>query len=258
VQEGRLVQGYFYYQLKVSPRYKHLRALLAEAGTAYASTARETMARTLAGSALVILLAFGTIGLLFQRSRAKGRKLAEQNERLIELDRMKDSFVAAVSHELRTPLTSILGYMELLEEGDAGELTSEQAQFAAVVTRNAERLLRLVGDLLFVAQTDAGKVSLDRTSVDLAGVATESVQAARPFAEDKGVTLRLAVEPLPLLLGDRARLAQVADNLVSNAVKFTPAGGDVEARDAHPALGEPGHVDAPQLPHPSGDDGDAA
>jgi len=79
VREGRLVQGYFHYQLKVSPRYEYLRALLAEAGTAYASTARETMARTLAGSALVILLAFGTIGLLFQRSRAKGRRLAEQN-----------------------------------------------------------------------------------------------------------------------------------------------------------------------------------
>ena len=86
-------------------------------------------------------------------------RLAEQNERLLELDRMKDEFVALVSHELRTPLTSILGYLELIREEEAGPVNDEQSEFLAIVSRNADRLLRLVGDLLTVAQIEAGQAA---------------------------------------------------------------------------------------------------
>ncbi|HEY7004037.1 MAG TPA: PAS domain S-box protein [Gaiellaceae bacterium] len=158
------------------------------------------------------------------------REVELRNERLLELDRLKDEFVALVSHELRTPLTSIRGYLELVLDEEAGPVTDDQRQFLAVVERNANRLLDLVGDLLFLAQIEAGKLSLDVRSVDLAAVAAESVETARPLAEDKGITLTLATSPVPLLSGDRARLAQLLDNLISNAVKFTPAGGRVDVR----------------------------
>ena len=157
-------------------------------------------------------------------------ELGEQNERLRELDRLKDEFVALVSHELRTPLTSIRGYLELVLDGEAGDLTDDQREFLGIVERNAHRLLALVGDLLFLAQVEAGKLSLELGAVDLSSLAAETVETARPLAEEKGVTLTLASGPLPLLAGDRIRLAQLLDNLVSNGVKFTPSGGRVDVR----------------------------
>jgi PAS domain S-box-containing protein len=163
-------------------------------------------------------------------AEAAQRDLFAQNERLRELDRLKDEFIALVSHELRTPLTSIRGYTELLLDGEAGDLTDEQRQFLGVVERNSHRLLHLVGDLLFLAQVEAGKLVLDVDGLDLAAVASESVETARPQAEAKEITLTLATGPVPLVAGDRARIAQLLDNLVSNAVKFTPEGGRVDVR----------------------------
>jgi signal transduction histidine kinase len=160
------------------------------------------------------------------------RTLAEQNERLRELDRLKDEFISLVSHELRTPLTSIRGYLELLLEGGAGPLSADQARFLGVVDRNSKRLMHLVGDLLFLAQIEAGKLALELTEVDLDEIVSESVEAAKPLADEKGITLSSSVEPVPSMFGDRSRLAQVLDNLVSNALKFTPDGGSVSVRVA--------------------------
>jgi PAS domain S-box-containing protein len=183
------------------------------------------------------LVGFATIAQdIAKRKRAEEERerllheLEDQNERLRELDRLKDEFVALVSHELRTPLTSIRGYLELVLEGEAGDLTDDQRQFLGVVERNAHRLLALVGDLLFLAQIEAGRLSLDVGAVDLSAIAAESVETARPIAEEKGITLTLATGPLALVAGDRARLAQLLDNLISNGVKFTPAGGRVDVR----------------------------
>ncbi len=163
-------------------------------------------------------------------AEAAQRDLSAQNERLRELDRLKDEFIALVSHELRTPLTSIRGYTELMLDGEVGELTDEQRQFLGVVERNSHRLLHLVGDLLFLAQVEAGKLVLDVDTFDLGAVASESVETARPQAEAKEITLTLATGPVPLIAGDRARIAQLLDNLVSNAVKFTPDKGRVDVR----------------------------
>jgi PAS domain S-box-containing protein len=183
------------------------------------------------------LVGFATIAQdITKRKRAEEERerllheLEDQNERLRELDRLKDEFVALVSHELRTPLTSIRGYLELVLEGEAGDLTDDQRQFLGVVERNAHRLLALVGDLLFLAQIEAGRLSLEVGAVDLSAIAAESVETARPIAEEKGITLTLATGPLALVAGDRARLAQLLDNLISNGVKFTPAGGRVDVR----------------------------
>jgi PAS domain S-box-containing protein len=151
-------------------------------------------------------------------------ELAAQNERLRELDRLKDDFVASVSHELRTPLTSIRGYLELVR--DDGGLDEEQERMLAIVDRNAARLLRLVSDLLFVAQLDAGTLTLERERVDLAALAGEAIEAARPRADGASVELELDADQV-IVDGDRSRLGQVFDNLLSNAIKFTPAGGRV-------------------------------
>jgi PAS domain S-box-containing protein len=146
-------------------------------------------------------------------------------------ERLKDEFFALVSHELRTPLTSIAGYLELLTDDDAeGELDSIQRQFLGVVERNARRLQRLVGDLLFVAQFEAGKLSLDMGRVRIADVASEAIESAGPRAADLGLDLQLHVDDVPEITGDAGRLGQSVDNLVSNALKFTPSGGKVEVR----------------------------
>jgi signal transduction histidine kinase len=163
-------------------------------------------------------------------AEAARRAMAEQNKRLLELDRLKDEFLSLVSHELRTPLTSIRGYLDLVLDEEAGELNDEQRRFLQAVERNSGRLLRLVGDLLFVAQADAGRLSLERAKVDLAELASHCVEGAAPAATEKSVTLVLRVDQVPALVGDRGRLAQVLDNLVSNALKFTPEGGTVEVR----------------------------
>jgi PAS domain S-box-containing protein len=141
-------------------------------------------------------------------------------------ERMKDQFVSLVSHELRTPLTSILGYLELvLDDPGLGE---ESRAHLGTVERNAQRLLRLVGDLLFTAQVDAGRFSLQPEDVDLAGVVRAAEETVRVTAAASGVEVVVDVPDGGLVVhGDAVRLGQACDNLVSNAVKFTPAGGRV-------------------------------
>jgi PAS domain S-box-containing protein len=152
-------------------------------------------------------------------------ELERQNDQLRQFDRLKDEFIALVSHELRTPLTSIRGYLELITEDQ--NLTAEQTRFLDTIDRNAQRLQRVVGDLLFVAQVEAGKLSLEDGDVDLNTVAEEAVQAAQPSAAAKSITLVVELGEPPAIRGDRARLAQVLDNFISNAIKFTPTGGHV-------------------------------
>ena len=150
------------------------------------------------------------------------RKYAE-----MEADRLKDEFFALVSHELRTPLTSIIGYLELIIE-DNDDLDATTTRFLTVIERNSRRLHRLVGDLLFVAQVEAGKLQLEHVEVSLPSVIDACVVAAAPRAESGGVALKARTEDVGTALGDPDRLGQVLDNLVSNAIKFTPEGGTVD------------------------------
>ncbi|MGN6371686.1 MAG: sensor histidine kinase [Solirubrobacteraceae bacterium] len=149
---------------------------------------------------------------------------------LLKAERVKNEFFALVSHELRTPLTSIIGYIDLVQTEEAGEVSERQARYLGVIDRNARRLMRLVGDLLFVAQVEAGTLSLERGEVDLGTVAAEAVEAARPHADGKGVLLTLDTQPVELHDADRDRLGQLLDNLLTNALKFTDEGGRVEVR----------------------------
>jgi PAS domain S-box-containing protein len=155
----------------------------------------------------------------------------EQNERLLKLDRMKDEFIALVSHELRTPLTSICGYLELLLHDDVlADLAATQVSWLEVIDRNAERLLRLVEDLLITAQANAGNLTLEKGELDIVAIIAQAVEASTPVATARGIALNCSTEPLPAADGDRLRIGQVIDNLVSNALKFTPAGGTIDVR----------------------------
>ena len=156
--------------------------------------------------------------------------VSTQNEMLAEADRMKDELISVVSHDLRTPLTSIMGYLELVMNEEAGPLNSEQQQFLEVVRRSADRLLTLVNDLLFISRTETGSLALDLTEVDLGAVAIEAIEGLQPKAAQVGVELTLEADPIPAVLADRARMTEVLENLLTNALKFTPSGGSVEVR----------------------------
>jgi len=150
---------------------------------------------------------------------------AEAARRLRELDRMKDSFLANVSHELRTPLSSIRGYLELLLDDDHDATTARR--FLSVMQRNADRLLRLIDDLLLVAGLHDDGLNLDRGEIDLADLAYQLVHASRPLAEHRNITLIEHTDQPVRALGDPRRLSQALSHLLFNALKFTPNGGRV-------------------------------
>jgi len=183
-----------------------------------------------ASAALFGLVLIRMTGLMHRHAEAVQRE-ADRTAELAaaaESAKAKDQFVSQVSHELRTPLTSIRGFLAMLLDDDAeGVSAAERDEYLTVIDRNAGRLLRLVEDLLFVAQMDEGRFVLDKTDFDLVEVLAEAVEAARPLADKRQVDLRDHSEATLRLLGDRDRVAQVIDNLLSNALKFTPEGGEV-------------------------------
>ncbi len=151
--------------------------------------------------------------------------------RAAEVARLKDEFVGAVSHELRTPLSSILGYLELIEDDETRPLDPEHRKFLGIIQRNARRLAKLVGDLLFTAKVEAGQFPLEPRIGMLLPVVTAAVDSARPTADQAGIELVLHTPPeIAEFRFDPERIGQTLDNLLSNALKFTPAGGRVEVR----------------------------
>lgn len=150
-------------------------------------------------------------------------------EELRELDRLKDEFVQNVSHELRTPLTFVRGYVEYLLEGYAGELNPEQRQALEVVLNRGDAVIRLVNDIVSFKQTELQEVDLQE--VTLQAIAATCVEGSKVAADRAGVLTRLEVEPdLPTVYGDAKRLGQVFDNLLGNAIKFSPDGGVITVR----------------------------
>ncbi|GAA4696157.1 HAMP domain-containing sensor histidine kinase [Nocardioides nanhaiensis] len=148
---------------------------------------------------------------------------------LVRATAAKEEFLTLVSHELRTPLTSITGHVEMLQEHpDVPAVLGHQL---AVVDRNAERLLRLIGDLLHSAQISAERsLPLQRDDVDLVDVVGTALAAAAPAAREAGVTLERDLPPHLPAVADAHRLGQLLDNLLANAIGCTPPGGSVTAR----------------------------
>ena len=140
---------------------------------------------------------------------------------------MRDAFVATVSHELRTPLTSISGFLEMMQDEEAG-LGASGRQYLDVIRRSTARLHALVEDLLLMAQIEAKRIELHARAGRRAGARDRARSSPPgPPPTEKGVTLELVTDHPPKVLADGDRIAQVIDNLVSNAVKFTNEGGSV-------------------------------
>jgi PAS domain S-box-containing protein len=153
------------------------------------------------------------------------------------VERMKDEFVATVSHELRTPLTALRGHVELVLDGDAGPVTELQRRFLQVATQSADRLGALINDLLDVAKIEAGRIQLRKELVDLRAVLRDVSATFRMEAMRHGLTFEEELVELPRVVGDRDRLIQVFGNLISNAIKYTPAGVvGVRARPTYGAV----------------------
>ena len=197
----------------------------------------------IAATAISIFVLMRLVGILRALERLRERErsaradaeqaqmlLAMQNDQLVEADKLKDEFVALISHDLRTPLTSIIGYVELSLEDAEAPLDEERRGYLQIVSRSSERLLRLVDDLLFVARLQAGRLILERSDLDLCTIAAQAAQEARPRAEAKQLALEFIGGSPVMIEGDKGRLFQLLDNLISNAIKFTPEGGRVEVR----------------------------
>lgn len=157
------------------------------------------------------------------------RDISERRRMQEEADRVKDEFFATVSHELRTPLTSMLGYSELM--ADLEQLSPQGQRFLSVITRSAERELRLVDDLLTLVAIEESGLAIRTEPIDLEPIVRDAVEAVRPRAEEVDIDLSLEIPGFAVQMeGDRDRVGQAIDNLLSNALKFTPAGGSVRVR----------------------------
>jgi len=163
-----------------------------------------------------------------QEILAMNDALAETNAQLRELDRMKDAFLSMVTHELRTPLTVISGITEMLETGIYGDLTPEQTEHIRQIAAQASRLRRLVNDLLDLSKIEAGMMKLHREAVSPRFLVEAVLEQLITVAAQAAVVFRNQVSPLlPDLYCDIHRIEHVLINLISNAIKFTPHGGQV-------------------------------
>lgn len=199
----------------------------------------------------------GVIGLhedITERRRT-AQELAHLYDEVSRAAKAKDEFLATLSHELRTPLNAMLGWMRLLRRG---QVPDERVPYALeVVERNTLTQLRLIEDILDVSRIISGKLRLDVEHVDLVQVVSAAIEALRPAAEARSISLQLDLPPEQLCIeGDFERLVQVVSNLIANAVKFTPPGGSVtvlatrRGNDAVLQVSDTGiGIDAAVLPH---------
>jgi signal transduction histidine kinase len=179
--------------------------------------------------------AFSQDDMVFVSRLADHAAIAIENARLYQqaqaANQAKTEFMSIASHELKIPMTSIKGYAKLLTLGTVGELTERQTDFLNIIAANVDRMDRLVADLLDVSRIEAGRLRLDIQPVDLREVIDTVLQSVETQIAAKKLALRLEVpEKLPPVLGDQGRLIQVVTNLVSNAYKYTPEGGQIHIK----------------------------
>ena len=217
------------------------------AGAIGAASARIMMASTVQEDALTledvreVLTEAQQVVMYSQQLEQKSKELEaataelkNANERLQELDRMKDDFVSTVSHELRTPLTSIRAFSEILRENPEIGLT-ERKRFLDIISKESERLTRLINQVLDLAKIESGKLEWNVSEVDLREAITDSVNATSQLFHEKAVRVELHMPAhVPRVTTDFDRIIQVLINLLSNAGKFCdPVHGRVEVRLTH-------------------------
>jgi PAS domain S-box-containing protein len=164
--------------------------------------------------------------------RAEQERLQrERLEALEQSDKLKDEFLSILSHELRTPINAIMGFGSVLDDEVVGSLTPEQHTYTGKILSSADALLALIEDLLIVSRVQAGKFSVSAQSTRFEELVDDALGTQAPAADKKAIRIMNQVpEDLPSLTADPLRLKQVINNLVGNAIKFTPAGGQVVVR----------------------------
>ena len=169
--------------------------------------------------------------LLREQLACQNLEVAAANAELRRLDSLKSQFVSVAAHELRTPLSAILGYVEMLLDGDLGHLTKQQRESLETVERSASRLMAITRNLLDLTRIEAGTILLSLKSVDLGALLRAVVEEYEPelAARDHRVNLELPRD-LPPALCDEGRAVQIVGNLLSNAAKYTPPDGTISVR----------------------------
>jgi signal transduction histidine kinase len=174
-------------------------------------------------------LSISLVPVLTERGELLGACLIGRDiTREVESDRLKTEFIGTVSHELRTPMTSIKGYTQLLAMGSLGEVNPTQKEFLTTITTNAERMIAIINDLLDITKIETGSVDLQPSRMHVAEVLSAVVSSNRLDLSQREHELALNLSPnLPLLWGDPERLRQVVQNILTNAIKYTPRGGKI-------------------------------
>lgn len=156
-------------------------------------------------------------------------QLSRANQELLKLCQVKDDYLSSFTHDVRAPLNSIVGFSDFLLEGKMGELNDKQARMVEVIKKSARIQLDLMENLLEAARLNSGRVVLRLRPADLAGIALECLEGIRPSAERKNIELVFtAGNETAMVMVDDLRIVQVLNNLIGNAIKFTPRGGRVE------------------------------
>ncbi len=168
---------------------------------------------------------------LYRSAEDASRELALKISELERANRMKAQFLANMSHELRTPLNAVIGFSEMLLLGAHGRLTTDQKDALETVARNGRHLLGLVNDILDLSKVEAGRMELHLTPTDLRPLVGDVLEGMQSLVAAKEHTVALDLAPETLVVrADELRVRQILFNLVSNAVKFTPAGGHITVR----------------------------
>ncbi|RRR73513.1 MAG: GAF domain-containing protein [Candidatus Viridilinea halotolerans] len=170
--------------------------------------------------------------------------------REVEADRLKTEFIGTMSHELRTPMTAIKGFTQLLSMGGLGPLNETQREFVNTIYNNTERMIALINDVLDITKIEAGSADLEWRALHLAEALSGVVAELRPLASERNHELSISIPPgLPLVRADAHRLHQILYNLLVNAIKYTPKGGQISVTAHETSVDQLPEEIRDQVPH---------
>ena len=180
---------------------------------------------------IIILIPLGLITVFLSHTLEKRKqaqeKIFKQNIKLIELNELKNKFLGIAAHDLRNPITSIRGFSEILIDGELGEIPEDQKEFICIINTVSDEMLILLNDLLDLSVIESGKLEIERVNGSLKDLIAERVRINKVIADNKDIAIHAEYMEIPDIMFDPKRIAQVFDNLVSNAIKFSPSGANI-------------------------------